>query len=324
MSEQRLPRRAFLGYASLGASAVWMPRWLAAGFGAGGVQETPSRTVKKDGAIVEVPSLELVLRQGIERARVAGKPLLVFVVPTDPQCVLERQVAFGQYLNLCDDEALADLALCEVVCAREADLEAVIPGTSGLGEPLFVLVETDGFQPAHRTLDARLEQLVWRPFERAQAQEDFERQVTRRVQRMAALVGGGVASDLPTLERRALQARKALGEQAGELVERVLADPGIPADIDRVAAVVRLAAEQGDRRDMFITALSNSARSRLRLQPPSGAWWAFDIGCGHHLEGYTEYVAVGGILMTQVACGMGHVPELSQRFLHFYTTCNDR
>lgn len=318
MSE-RLPRRAFLGYAGLGVSAAWLPRWLAAGFGGAGGQESSA-----EGARGEIPPLDRVLKEALERARASGKPLLVFVVPTVLELVWKRQEAFGQYLNLCDEEALADLALCEAACARRADIEAVIPRSDLRGEPPLVLIETAGAGPVARVLELELEEVVW-PVqfalrgERKRAEQEFELSVTRRVDRLAELVHDAVAGDPPTLERRALQTRHALGETAEEFSVRVIEKPAdaSPEEVDRVASLLRLAAEsRPDRRGTSIAALAGAARSRLRLSPPTGAWWASHTSCGHRVEGNVETVSC--------PCGMAQIPKLSRRFLHFYTMECDR
>lgn len=53
------------------------------------------------------------------------------------------------------------------------------------------------------------------------------------------------------------------------------------------------------------------ARKRYVESPPPGAHWAQSNGCGMHVEGVRRTGPM-------VACGMGMVPEVSRRFLHFY------
>ena len=57
-------------------------------------------------------------RTAVERARQDGKPLLVFVVPSQLGKSHERGIEFGRLLDHATDLALADLALCAVTCAR--------------------------------------------------------------------------------------------------------------------------------------------------------------------------------------------------------------
>lgn len=316
MNGRLVSRRAFLGTASLGAGAVWVPRWLAVGFGIGRTgQESASEEKEK------IPPPDLVLRQALERARASGKPLLVFVVPSIKERAWERQATFGQYLNLCDDDALADLALCEVACARETDIGAVIPASDLSDEPLMALVETDGVEPVVSPLDLefRLELQVIRwptiGVDPKRAQEEFELLVRQRVDLVAGAVHGVVAGNSRALDRRIRQTLTTLGDPAVELVRRILERPtnSPAAEVDRVASLLRLAAEESsERRDACIAALANAASSRLRLQPPVGAWWANYTGCGHDIEGHSERLGY--------ACGMARVPELGRRFLHFYST----
>ena len=54
-----------------------------------------------------------------------------------------------------------------------------------------------------------------------------------------------------------------------------------------------------------------AARARFVKKAPPGAYWANSTGCGVRHEGIREADPM-------VACGMGMVPEVSQRFLDFY------
>lgn len=53
-------------------------------------------------------------------------------------------------------------------------------------------------------------------------------------------------------------------------------------------------------------------RARLRDKPLAGAPWARTDGCGSIIEGIREHANVG--------CGMGFVPDLSKRFLYFFSS----
>ena len=319
MSERPLPRRAFLGYAGLGVSAVWMPSWLARSFSAARTGQEPSSEDQRDEE--PIPPLDVVLKEAFERARGVGKPLLVFVVPAELDEVWKRQHLLGQYLNMCSPEALADLALCECACARPADIAIVFPDVPEVrGEPLMVLVES-GPVTSVLQLDAELPELVVRwgrtQAENDRAEKEFENLALHRVERIGELVKKAVAIDRPMLEQRAVQVRAALTEEVDTLVEQALRAPdAMPLDtIDRLAALLRIAAEDHlERRETCIDAIARSARERLRTGPPAGAWWAKNVSCGaHELEGHREEA-------TFYACGMGRIPEASRRFLHFYTT----
>jgi hypothetical protein len=303
-------RRAFLGYAGLGLSAA-LPRWLREGFrgpeqGAGQEQR------------VDPPSLADVLRERLEHARTLGKPLLVLVVPRVREQIWERQDIFGQYLNLCLPEALADLALCELACASREDLDllALELEPDAPQEPLLVLVETDRASFAARSLDPELPEVArgvpWGEGEEAR----WEETCRARIERLAAALHGVLAGDLATLERRARQVRNTLDagtlQRAALLIEAPAS--AAPEHLDRVAALLALsAANRPELRAGCLEALAAAARARLRLVPPPGAWWASYTGCGADIEGQPET----GII---VGCGMARVPDLGRRFLHFYST----
>jgi hypothetical protein len=55
------------------------------------------------------------------------------------------------------------------------------------------------------------------------------------------------------------------------------------------------------------------ARKRYVTKPPPGAHWASSGGCGTTIEGVSRNQQG-----PMVGCGMGMVPEVSRRFLHFY------
>lgn len=61
--------------------------------------------------------------------------------------------------------------------------------------------------------------------------------------------------------------------------------------------------------DVF--ARATVARKRYVDQPPPGAHWANLLSCGVSVEGVST-------AQPTVGCGMGMVPSLSKRFLHFY------
>ncbi|WP_437279105.1 hypothetical protein WME90_00690 [Sorangium sp. So ce375] len=60
-----------------------------------------------------------------------------------------------------------------------------------------------------------------------------------------------------------------------------------------------------------VEARAASVRARLVKAPPAGAHWALASGCGIDVEGAENSGAM--------ACGMGHVPAKSRRFLYFFS-----
>src|SRR5258706_5158512 len=88
------------------------------------------------------------------RARGAGRPLLVIVIPEDEGEMNARGEALGELLRYGTDEQLGPLAAVDVVCATAAELRA---RTAIAGEPMFVLL--DG--PNVRALPARFTRRTW-------------------------------------------------------------------------------------------------------------------------------------------------------------------
>jgi hypothetical protein len=62
--------------------------------------------------------------------------------------------------------------------------------------------------------------------------------------------------------------------------------------------------------DADAAALAKRAKRELRLVPPAGARWARSSGCGTEIEGEDDQALV--------ACGMGHTPSKSWRFLYLF------
>ena len=85
-------------------------------------------------------------------------------------------------------------------------------------------------------------------------------------------------------------------------------DAAVTKRIDALAALLRtsVGAPQGD-----VAKRAAIVKKKLRDKAPPGTHWARSTGCGHIIEGVEDRM--------MVACGMGHVPVKSQRFLYFYT-----
>jgi hypothetical protein len=98
----------------------------------------------------------------------------------------------------------------------------------------------------------------------------------------------------------------------GDWQEITRVEAGITsARIELIARLLRDAlAPNGDAGDAAV--LAQSVRARLTDHPPVGARWARSSGCGTIVEGQNDNSVFG--------CGMGHVPEKSQRFLAFFAT----
>ncbi|MFT3772334.1 MAG: hypothetical protein QM820_43620 [Minicystis sp.] len=79
----------------------------------------------------------------------------------------------------------------------------------------------------------------------------------------------------------------------------------------RIAIVAGLLRNALGADDKKAAALAGEVRKQLKAKPPRGAKWANSSGCGTDVEGDDQQLLV--------ACGMGHVPRKSARFLYFFT-----
>jgi hypothetical protein len=267
-------------------------------------------------------------------ARSIGKPLLVLVIPARREDGWEslwlRQNTFGELLNHGGDELLADLALCELACAGMAELRALLPQAAPSGEALMVLVETSSGSSRCTAIDPELP-VVPDPFrlglpgmEGAAAQalswEESRALVDQRIRERIACVSLAIRRSLVP-DRAALDRRSRDAQRHFSSDERraLLAGPAaldlLPlATIDRGAGIVRRSAENDSApRAALIQRLARAAEPRLVESPPPGAKWATSDGCGTIVEGQSDEGR------SMIACGMGHVPELSRRFLDMYT-----
>lgn len=253
-----------------------------------------------------------VVSEGFRRAQRAGKPLLVLIVPADDGVKWERGRAFGAWLNHASDEQLWSLSLCEVACATMADLRALVPSV-GAGDPLMVLVETDRLPATVRRLDARLPEV-----ERGRLRGDNWEQMVRREEQavdaqiavLSTLLEKGLR-DGDALSRRATQARAALPPTVASLADSP-ATLG-PEKADQLAGLLGPLVGHGRDKDTqkLVAVLAKGAKQRLTSQRVPGSAWASSHGCGTRIEG--EQV------QRLIACGMGHVPAKSTRFLYFFT-----
>jgi hypothetical protein len=79
----------------------------------------------------------------------------------------------------------------------------------------------------------------------------------------------------------------------------------------RIATMAGLLRNALGADDARAASLAKEVRQKLTIKPPRGVRWAKSYGCGTEVEGEPESLGV--------ACGMGHVPKKSQRFLYFFT-----
>lgn len=239
-------RRKFLGSAAAAIAVAAWPDWLRRAFA-----DVAVSPVGGDAATAAA------LAEALRRAREAGRPALVLVIPEDGGDVYERGHLFGEYLNHATDEQLAPLGRAEVLCAKVADLRAAGVRDGVDGEPLMVAVPPQG---RARSLAANVPS--WRgDFRNLPRDEDAV--VRRRIDLIADLV------------RRGLADGKSIA--AGE-----------------------------------VAPLAEEAKRRYRAKPPQGSHWAQGGGCGMTVEDDPSDDEM------MVACGMGHVPAKSTRFLYLF------
>jgi hypothetical protein len=326
MNRRDLNRIMMIGTALAGG---W-PAWLRRAFGAESGQACPLPT-GQEGEL----RWRRIVAAAYRRGQQAGKPLLAFVVPAiedDASAGYDklwlRGRAFGELLNHGDDEALATLALAEIVCAPMSALRTLAPSLAA-GEPLMVLLETDGVPARARALHAELPRdsgrgaLVGHPanvqdwdayFDQQRLAEDSV--VQSRIAVLSRLLHEGLRATPQMLLARAAQAQAKLA--AGQSGALTLPDDAGPAQLHRLSALL-LASAVGlpeRQRQPAIQRIADAARFVLCRRRVPGSRWSNSSGCGTDPElEPSEKEAQDGALM--ISCGMGHVPEKSRRFLDF-------
>lgn len=320
-------RRTFLDAASRAALIASWPAWLQSAFAA-------DEKRGNDEAGLAVVS------EGYRRAQRAGKPLLVLVIPAKDDDKYYRGRAFGEFLNHATKAQHAPLALCEVICATVAQLQQLVP-TVGANESLMLLIETDklpaevkridgklptsrsSFQLTEAELDAELpakskekEQQKWARHSEAR-QRIENRDVNQRIDRIAALLLQGVMATGSDLEKRVAQQKSHTPAPLIQSIEQKLAggrDGELTTEeLDLGAAQVAQYAQgaQVARKNKLLELLGSAVETKLLRSRVPGSKWANSGGCGTRIEGEEQRV--------MVACGMGHVPAKSSRFLYFFT-----
>lgn len=245
-----------------------------------------------------------------------GQPLLVIVVPEDGGARWERAHAFGEVLNYGGDSVYVDLALARVVCSSMRTLRQLVPQAPA-DEPWLVVVDPSQ-HPA--TLQAHDLQVPEWPNHWANERpwEEFERQtqlvIDQRIAILRASLHAALAADDAALAARAAVAERALGAALSARVTAAAAAGRRDAALFVQAPAIALRAARSERaRGVVEEALIAQARTELHESPVPGSRWARGGGCGVHIEGVPDDQQM------MVACGMGHVPERSGRFLYWYT-----
>ena len=244
------------------------------------------------------------LRRSLRRARRRGKPLLVIPVTVTARARGANLVtgeALAVLLGHGDDAALADLAACELVAASVSDVVSQIPEAKSALPCALLLVDVDGSV----TAAVGVPRVV--PYSRN------TEPMRERMTVMAAQLDLAVAGDPALLVRRAAANARAMG------VDESARDPLAGLDDAGILARgtwLRSRASADDRlRQVITTRLARAARTEWVDADPRGCTWMHAGGCAAavpvHAQAPTQQR--GG-----VACGMGSVQPMAEKFLAFY------
>jgi hypothetical protein len=215
--------------------------------------------------------------------------------------------------------------MCEVTCATAAEVKQVLGKVVIQADATMLLVEPgldkETGLPRVQSIGAGLDQDLGE-VERApeMSHQEWvaanEKLARERIARIARALHVAVAADNGAIAARADAVRATLTDAERTALDKLVTGVAMPEpdQILRAAAVVCMAAEAPRRagdRERLRGAVADAAKTVLVRQPVSGAKWAHFTGCGTTIEGEKE--------SAMIACGMGHVPPLGERFLFFYT-----
>jgi hypothetical protein len=144
--------------------------------------------------------------------------------------------------------------------------------------------------------------------------EVFEGQMVRsRIDSLEQLLRAALIPDVRTLATRArlVEERLPAGEDVGRLAwgSEALAR----RELVRRAALLLREAQRGPEGPRLVARLAGAARTELCTRRVPGSRWANATGCGSTVEYEAGEKDQNGLY----ACGSGHVPEASRRFLDF-------
>jgi hypothetical protein len=317
-------RRSFFKRGALLSGAAALPDWLARAFGVSSDRATqdPSTTAPAEDPLGVWRRQQL--RAALTTAAAHGKPLLVLLVPErDQQGAAGRW--YGSWMNHGGDQALEQLGSCTLAAATPAELAAECAFDAALVAAPKHAVAMMLFDAA-QVLGERKE-----PLRMTRIEPELpaaSRTAEAAEQRRTALAGGealtaalldGLArhgANLATLATAASARLDAASQQTLQaFIERGASAPD--ALLVRGTAIVRRAladlpdAERKVRRERLGAAI----RAEVVLRQIAGSRWMRGGGCLSEFEHPTKQE---GELYGGVACGMGMVPPLAERFLTFY------
>jgi hypothetical protein len=280
-------RRDFLRAA---AAAATTPAWLA-------------RAFADDAA----PGRAALLKDAYARACAQGRPLLLFVVPADREQHGERGGVLGEWLQHAAGEAQEGLAQCAIACASIDEARKALPKIAlPAGEPLMVLLEAVPGQPAAQAIAPQLPAVEGDRSPSPKERRAIDRAILARVACVSRAFLDKLEPDAGTRRARAernaasmteaerarmAEIRQGRGALGGRTVEN--------AEVLRGATLLLHAAEENAFERARVRKLLRKAYlEAVRDADPTGASWA-DGTCP--------------------GCGLAYVPELSRKFLRFYT-----
>lgn len=300
-----MKRRTLLTAGAAGAATLVGPGWLRRAF----AQDDADGDDGRDRAR-ELQALSDAYRA----AQRAGRPLFVIVVPEDGGARWERAHAFGELLNHGGDAVFVDLSLAQVVCSTMRTLRRLVPQAPA-GEPWMVVVDTASHPATARAHQAEVpewpdhwtNELPWEEFQRR-----VDDSIDQRIAVMRSVVHAALARDDAMLQGWARAQEAQVGEDLARRIQAAVR-AGRPdrALYAQAPAIALLAARGGRHRGTVEQALAEHTREQLHDNPVPGSRWATSGGCGVTIEGAENEGPM-------IACGMGHVPARSQRFLYWY------
>lgn len=310
-----LDRRSFLTSLATAAGVAAAPDWLARGM----APQDPVSDWR-----------EKTLRAAVTKAKDEGKPLLVFVapVPSDQQDGYTRGMWLGGWLNHGGSLATHAIATCVVACASLDEL-AKVTGTKRVeGKPVLVLADVsrlgnkDAPEPKLTAIAVEIGAVY--PAKQDPAPEKAAAERVKHLEagfeKLTAALQDGLNRHGASLARLASDVTARLSKEQREQLAAWFAGGAAPADalIARAAAEVRRGAGElaGEQRARVLGRLTEAIDYEVVKKRIAGSRWQKPGGCGSEFEEPTpaEKETVG-----MVACGMGMVPPLCERFLNFYS-----
>lgn len=270
------------------------------------------------------------LRAAVAKARQDGKPLLVLVAPAmkDQGNGYTRGQWFGAWLNHGGAAALAPIALCTVTAASLEEVQRVTGAKAPAGSPCLLLVdvahvgEPDAAPPKVTAMHVELGSLFpERPRDDTEAaQAERRKHVESGIARLSAELQAGLDRHGIAVATAATEVMSRLAAGQREQLAAWVAGGAAPADelVVRAAAEVRRAAgrlDGGPRQRLLDGLVAATEREVVKKRVP-GARWQLPGGCGAEFE---EPTAEEGKVQGMMACGMGIVTPLCERFLNFYS-----